>query len=82
MKDFNNIAKRNELEELCRLFIDGRLSVEEENDLALVLSYSQERGGRSRPTGRNLRMKKADLDRNMRSVGINLILDDRKRRNQ
>ncbi len=39
MKDFNNIAKRNELEELCRLFIDGRLSVEEENDLALVLSY-------------------------------------------
>ncbi|MEZ3549795.1 MAG: hypothetical protein K1W02_03555 [Muribaculaceae bacterium] len=45
MKDFNNIAKRNELEELCRLFIDGRLSVEEENDLALVLSYSQERGG-------------------------------------
>ena len=45
MKDFNNIAKRNELEELCRLFIYGRLSVEEENDLALVLSYSQERGG-------------------------------------
>ncbi len=36
---------RGEMEELCRLFMEGELSVGEERDLAKILSLSAERGG-------------------------------------
>lgn len=43
--DNDVILTRGEMEELCRLFMEGELSVGEERDLAKVLSLSAERGG-------------------------------------